>query len=73
MNTTLFKDEKKVFYRLSNGRFATKEMAFADKQRAENEMLKYEVEKYRRMYLAVVNENRILKEKIGKIKTIVNV
>ena len=72
MNTTLFKDEKKVFYRLSNGRFATKEMAFADKQRKENEILRYEVEKYRRMYLAVVKENRMLKEKIGKIKGIVN-
>ena len=72
MNTTLFKDEKKVFYRLSNGRFATKEMAFADKQRKDNEILRYEVEKYRRMYLAVVNENRMLKEKIGKIKGIVN-
>lgn len=48
-------------------------MAFADKQRKENEILRYEVEKYRRMYLAVVNENRMLKEKIGKIKTIVNV
>ena len=62
-----------MIYRLSNGRFATKEMAFADKQRKENEILRYEVEKYRRMYLAVVNENRMLKEKIRKIKTIVNV
>lgn len=51
-------------YRLRNGRYATKEMAYADKQNSENQRLKLEVEKYRRMYLAVVKENTRLKEMI---------
>lgn len=52
----LFKADKPI-NRLSNGRFATKEMAYADKQNMENKRLKMEVEKYKRMYLAVVKEN----------------
>lgn len=51
-------------YRLRNGRYATKEMAYADKQNSENQRLKMEVEKYKRMYLAVVKENTRLKEMI---------
>ena len=60
---TFFKMERHV-YRLRNGRYATKEMAYADKQNSENQRLKLEVEKYRRMYLAVVKENTRLKEMI---------
>ena len=60
---TFFKMERPV-YRLRNGRYATKEMAYADKQNGENQRLKFEVEKYRRMYLAVVKENARLKEMI---------
>lgn len=59
----LFKMERPV-YRLRNGRYATKEMAYADKQMVENQRLKLEVEKYKRMYLAVVKENTRLKEMI---------
>ena len=59
----LFKMERPV-YRLRNGRYATKEMAYADKQNGENQRLKLEVEKYKRMYLAVVKENTRLKEMI---------
>lgn len=63
----LFKMERPV-YRLRNGRYATKEMAYADKQMVENQRLKMEVEKYKRMYLAVVKENVRLKEMIyGRI------
>jgi hypothetical protein len=63
----LFKTGKPV-YRLRNGRYATKEMAYADKQNGENQRLKLEVEKYKRMYLAVVKENTRLKEMIyGRI------
>lgn len=60
---TFFKPERPI-YRLRNGRYATKEMAYADKQNVENQRLKFEVEKYRRMYLAVVKENTRLKEMI---------
>ena len=64
---TFFKMERPV-YRLRNGRYATKEMAYADKQNGENQRLKLEVEKYKRMYLAVVKENTRLKEMIyGRI------
>ena len=56
----LFKMERPV-YRLRNGRYATKEMAYADKQMVENQRLRLEVEKYKRMYLAVVKENSRLK------------
>lgn len=56
----LFKMERPV-YRLRNGRYATKEMAYADKQMVENQRLKMEVEKYKRMYLAVVKENTKIK------------
>ena len=52
----LFHIERPV-YRLRNGRYATKEMAYADKQMVENKRLKMEVEKYKRMYLVVVKEN----------------
>lgn len=63
----LFKMERPV-YRLRNGRYATKEMAYADKQMVENKRLKFEVEKYKRMYLAVVKENSRLKgELYGRI------
>lgn len=60
---TFFKLERPV-YRLRNGRYATKEMAYADKQNGDNQRLKFEVEKYKRMYLAVVKENTRLKEMI---------
>lgn len=52
----LFKIERPV-YRLRNGRCATKELAHADKQMVENKRLRLEVDKYKRMYLAVVKEN----------------
>lgn len=55
---------ERPIYRLSNGRFASKEMSYADKQNSENKRLKLEVEKYKRMYLAVVKENTRLKEMI---------
>ena len=58
-----FKPERHI-YRLSNGRFASKEMSDIDKTRIENRRLKLEVEKYKRMYLAVVKENTRLKEMI---------
>lgn len=60
---TFFEMERPV-YRLRNGHYATKEMAYADKQNSENQRLKMEVEKYKRMYLAVVKENTRLKEMI---------
>ena len=61
---TFFEMERPV-YRLRNGRYATKEMSYADKQNGENQRLKLEVEKYRRMYLAVVKENIKLKSVIN--------
>ena len=60
----LFPMERHV-YRLRNGRYATKAMAYADRQESENQRLRFEVDKYRRMYLAVVKENI-------KLKTIIN-
>lgn len=54
----------KPVYRLCNGRFASKEMSDIDKTKVENKRLKLEVEKYKRMYLAVVKENSRLKEMI---------
>lgn len=63
----LFQMERPV-YRLRNGRYATKEQAYTDRQASENKRLKLEVEKYRRMYLAVVKENRKLKgERYGGV------
>lgn len=59
-----FKVERPI-YRLCNGRFASKEMSDIDKTRIENKRLKLEVEKYRRMYLAVVKENVKLKSVIN--------
>lgn len=55
---------KRPVHRLRNGRYATKEMAYADKQENKNRYLKLEVEKYKRMYLAVVKENEKLKEQL---------
>ena len=55
-------NEPKQTYRRSNGRFVTREMAYADKQATE---------KYKRMYLAVVKENSKLKRKLNQIKELV--
>ena len=68
MKQLTFFEIKRPVYRLRNGRYATKEMAYADKQNGENQRLKLEVEKYRRMYLAVVKENTRLKNELyGRI------
>lgn len=67
---TLFNEPKQT-YRRSNGRFATKEMAYADKMANDNKRLSFEVEKYKRMYLAVVKENGELKRKLNQIKELV--
>ena len=68
MKQLTFFEIKRPIYRLRNGRYATKEMAYADKQNSENQRLKLEVEKYRRMYLAVVKENTRLKNELyGRI------
>ena len=64
MKQLTFFEMKRPVYRLRNGRYATKEMAYADKQNGENQRLKLEVEKYKRMYLSVVKENTRLKEMI---------
>ena len=64
MKQLTFFEIKRPVYRLRNGRYAPKDMAYADKQNGENQRLKLEVEKYKRMYLAVVKENTRLKEMI---------
>ena len=64
---TLFQEPKQT-YRRSNGQFATREMAYADKQATDNKRLSFEAEKYKRMYLAVVKENSVLKRKFNEIK-----
>lgn len=56
----LFTMERPI-HRLRNGRYATMEQAYFDKQIEENKRLKFEVEKYKRMYLAMVKENIRLK------------
>jgi hypothetical protein len=68
MRQLTFFEIKRPIYRLSNGRFASKEMSDIDKTRVENKRLKLEVEKYKRMYLAVVKENTRLKNELyGRI------
>ena len=57
--------------RRANGQFATKEMAYADKQRKENVTLRAKAEMYERMYLSLIKENKQLKETINQIKTII--
>lgn len=54
--------------RRSNGQFATREMAYADMQAKENERLKFESEQWRRMYLAVVNDNVKMERELKEIK-----
>lgn len=66
MKQLQFENDVKRYERLSNGRFATKEMAYADKQNVENKRLRIEVEKYKRMYLVVAKENSDLKRKMLK-------
>jgi hypothetical protein len=64
---TLFPEPR---YRRSNGQYATKGMAYADKQREENKRLRHEAEMYQRMYLTLYKENQKLKQKIENIKSI---
>ena len=45
-NNTILNEPKQT-YRRSNGRLATREMAYADKQATENKRLSFEVEKYK--------------------------
>lgn len=61
----------KVVYRRKNGQYATKEMAMVDKVTEENKYLRNESEKYRRMALALSNENAKLKDKLNKIKMMI--
>lgn len=68
---TLFPEAPKV-YRRSNGRFATKDQADADRQRNENKYLKLEVEKLRRMYLAASKRASRLERVIKQLKTIIS-
>lgn len=72
--TTLFEDKKAV-YRRSNGQFATKEVAYADKVAKENVFLRFELEKYKRAYLTTAKRcaalERELKELKDKIKNLV--
>lgn len=65
MGQLTFFEVKRPIYRLRNGRYATKEMAYADKQNFENQRLKFEVEKYKRMYLSLAKENIKLKEQLN--------
>lgn len=68
-------EETKTTYRRSNGQFATREMAYADKQANENAILRLDVEKYRRAYLTTAKRcvalERELKELKDKIKSLV--
>ena len=64
---TLFKQPPP---RRHNGQFCTKEMAYADKQAEENKFLKLEVEKYKRAYFALADENSLLKRKLLRLKEI---
>lgn len=71
---TLFNEPKQT-YRRSNGQFATREMAYADKQANENTILRLDVEKYRRAYISTAKRcvalERELKELKDKIKSLV--
>ena len=63
----LFKEEK-VVYRRTNGQFATKEMAFADKTAQENAILRYDVEKYKRAYLTTAKRCVALERELNELK-----
>lgn len=65
--TTLFEDKKAV-YRSSNGQFATREMAYADKQANENAILRLDVEKYRRAYLTTAKRCVALERELNELK-----
>ena len=56
MKQLTFFEMKRPVYRLRNCRYATKEMAYADKQNGENQRLKLEVEKYKRKYTIKGND-----------------
>lgn len=67
---TLF-DNDPVFnqrHRDSKGRFATAEKVAYDKAIKENNYLRYQVEKYRRMAEAVVNSNIRLSRELASLK-----
>lgn len=51
----LFANDPTMRFRDSKGRFATPEMAIADKAIEQNKYLRLEVEKYRRAYLAAAS------------------
>lgn len=66
---TLF-GEQKVVHRRRNGQFATKDVAYADRIKEENKLLRLERDKYQRAWMSLVNENKRLREKIAEIKTL---
>lgn len=69
MNTLFDNDPAfKQKHRDSKGRFATAEKAAYDIAIKENNYLRYQVEKYRRMAEAVVNSNIRLNRELASIK-----
>lgn len=70
----LFDKDPAFVYRDRKGRFATPQKAMADKAIEDNKILRLEVEKWRRAYLAAANMSAMyhrqltdLKEKVKKI------
>jgi hypothetical protein len=56
--------------RRSNGRYCTKEQYAQDRVHNENKRLRYERDKYYRMYLAVANDNVRLERKLAELKSL---
>lgn len=62
---TLFKE---LPLRMGNGRFCTKEQFRQDKVDEENKILRFEKEKFKRAWLALVQENARLKNELKTLK-----
>lgn len=62
---TLFKE---LPLRRGNGRFCTKEQFRQDKVDEENKRLRFEKEKFKRAWLALVQENARLKNELKTLK-----
>ena len=64
----MFANDPSMKMRDSKGRFATPERAMADKAIEENKMLRLQVEKYRRAYLAAGEMSAMYHRELVKVK-----
>ena len=72
MEQDMFAKDPAFKFRDSKGRFATAEKAMTDKALRDNNILRYNVEKYKRMYFAAVSLSSRYHRELLELKSKLN-